>query len=432
MKKLLFALMLSALCPFGAGAQPAKPAKRHAGKIPLVYQVENTAPDVTPPLPTRETARRCEALPDPLEWSNGKGRVRKFSQWAKRRGEIAKEIQHYEIGTKPVVEPSAVKASMDGDTLHVDVTVGGQTLRLKATIRYPSTGKAPYALMIGTSGISLPPDIYTSRPIATMVFSERQVNNDSQFGKPSGRGNYEFDRLYPDLTANGAYSEWAWGLSRLLDGLQQLGPEVTKIDMSHIGVTGCSYAGKMALFCGAFDERVALTIAQEPGGGGIAAWRYSRWINTRPDAKAVEGLDNTDYNWFMESLRTHFGGDDVAYLPHDHHELAAMICPRALLMLGNPDFTWLADPSAYVSMNGTIKVWEQFGIADRVGYSIVPGHGHCQLPKSQYPEVEAFIDKYLLGKKDADTMVRIAPAEYAQIDLGRWIGPWGQKVANTK
>ena len=58
----------------------------------------------------------------------------------------------------------------------------------------------------------------------------------------------------------------------LLDGLQQLGPEVTKIDTKHIGVTGCSYAGKMALFCGAFDERVALTIAQEPGGGGAAAW----------------------------------------------------------------------------------------------------------------------------------------------------------------
>jgi len=83
---------------------------------------------------------------------------------------------------------------------------------------------------------------------------------------------------------------------------------------------------------------------------------------------------------------------------------------------------WLADPSAYVSMNGAIKVWEQFGIADRVGYSIVPGHGHCQLHKAQYPEVEAYIDKFLLGK-EANTMVRIAPDSYANIDLKRWI-PW--------
>jgi hypothetical protein len=32
----------------------------------------------------------------------------------------------------------------------------------------------------------------------------------------------------------------------------------------------------MALFAGAFDERVALTVAQESGGGGINAWRTSQ------------------------------------------------------------------------------------------------------------------------------------------------------------
>ena len=415
MKHIFFLLLFAVAGHVGVSAQ-----QKAGKKIPLVYAVENTGVKASPVLPTLSEARKTESLPNPLEWSNGKGKVKKFAQWKKRRGEIAKEIQHYEIGTKPVVDPSAVKAIMDGDTLKVDVTVNGETLHMKATIHYPATGTAPYALMIGTSGISLPRDIYQSRPIATMIFSERQVNNYSQFGKPAGRGNYEFDRLYPDLKDNGAYSEWAWGLSRLLDGLQQLGPEVTKIDMSHIGVTGCSYAGKMALFCGAFDERVALTIAQEPGGGGAAAWRYSRWINKQPGAQAVEGLDNTDYHWFKESLRENYHGDSVAYLPHDHHELAAMVCPRALLMLGNPDYVWLADPSAYVSMNGAIKVWEQFGIADRVGYSIMAGHGHCQLHKAQYPEVEAYIDKFLLGK-EANTMVRIAPDSYADIDLKRWI-----------
>ncbi len=396
------------------------------GEIPFVYDVENTGANASPILPSRDEARRIDPLPDPLEWSDGTGRVTEFSDWAQRRGEIAKEIQHYEIGTKPVVDPSSIKASMEGNTLKVEVTVGGETLQLSATISYPNNGEAPYALMIGTSGISLPSAVFSSRPIATMTFSESQVNNYSQFGSPAGRGNYAFDRLYPDLANNGAYSEWAWGLSRLLDGLQQLGPDVTKIDMSRIGVTGCSYAGKMALFCGAFDERVALTIAQEPGGGGAAAWRYSRWLNAQPDAESVEGLDNTDYNWFMQSLRDTYNGKNVSYLPHDHHELAAMVCPRALLMLGNPDYTWLADPSGYVSMNGAVKVWEQFGIADRVGYSIVPGHGHCQLPQVQYPEVEAFIDKYLLGKEDVETEVRIAPDSYSKIDLDWWIGWWGQ------
>lgn len=419
--RFLSLLILCLACSLSVSAQ-----KKKSKEIPLVYSVENTGANANPILPTRENARKCEALPDPLQWSNGKGRVKKFSQWSKRRGEIAKEIQHYEIGTKPVVKASDIKADLKDNSLTVSVTVNGQTLQLSATIKYPTMGEPPYALMIGTSGIALPPAILSSRPIATMVFSERQVNNYSQFGKPNGRGNYEFDRLYPELSENGAYSEWAWGLSRLLDGLQQLGPEVTKIDMKHIGVTGCSYAGKMALFCGAFDERVALVIAQEPGGGGAAAWRYSSWMNARPGAKAVEGIDNTDYHWFKESLKENFGGENVAYLPHDHHELATMVCPRALLMLGNPDYEWLADPAAYVSMNAAMKVWEKFGIADRVGYSIVAGHGHCQLPPSQYPEVEAYIDKFLLGKTDANTLVRVAPESYSEIDLDKWIGNWGK------
>ena len=406
-------------------------AYTQAQQLPLVYETENTGIKANPVLPTFAEGNRVDPLPDPLIWSDGSGRITDFKDWSLRRGEIAKEIQHYEIGTKPVVDPSAVKARMDGDTLKVIVTIGDQSLSLSALISYPSTGEAPYPLMIGTSGIALPKSIFEQRPIATMIYREAQVNNYSQFGarfgkKPAGRGNYDFDRLYPDLKENGAYSEWAWGLSRLIDGLQQLGPEVTKIDTKHIGVTGCSYAGKMALFCGAFDERVALTIAQEPGGGGAAAWRYSRYLNIQPGAEPVENLDKTDYNWFKESMRENYGGDSVSYLPHDHHELAAMVCPRALLMLGNPDFVWLADPSAYVSMNGAIKVWEQFGIEDRVGYSIVANHGHCQLPEVQFPEVEAYIDRFLLGKDNQNTKVRIAPESYKDIDLDWWIGWWGK------
>ena len=389
---------------------------------PQVYDQENTG--------NRYALKKFTApgkLPVIRELPNALEGVNSFEDWERRRNEIGSLIQHYGIGEKPAVKANQVKARMMGDTLIVDVTVGKETLTLKSQIRYPKVGQPPYALMIGTSMMSLPRQLFEGRPIAIMNFHEKQVNDYGQFGRHHERGEHNFDRLYPDLKDNGAYSEWAWGLSRLLDGLQQLGPEVTKIDMQHIGVTGCSYAGKMALYCGAFDERIALTIAQEPGGGGVAAWRYSSWMNARPDAKAVEGIDNTDYNWFKESLKETYGGENVSWLPYDHHELAAMICPRALLMLGNPDYEWLADPAAYVSMNGAMKVWEQFGIDDRVGYSIVAGHGHCQLPESQYPEVEAYIDKFLLGKENVDTKVRIAPEAYSDINLDEWIGWWGVK-----
>ncbi|MCH5309679.1 MAG: hypothetical protein J1E58_07435 [Prevotella sp.] len=389
MRKLTFVMCLFSLMQLSA-------------QIPLVYQVENTGNHFpTPPLPAISDLPIVKELPNPLAWSDGSGTVTQFGEWAQRRNEIAAEIQHYGIGTKPEVSPEAVRARMDGDTLIVDVTVGGQTLTLRSAIHYPETGQPPYALMIGTSMLSLPKPLFENRPIATMTFHEAQVNDYSQWRPHKERGEHNFDRLYPEQKENGAYSEWAWGMSRLLDGLQQLGAEQTKIDMSRIGVTGCSYAGKMALFCGAFDERIALTIAQEPGGGGAAAWRISHQMDS------VECLEKTDYHWFLESMRTNFSGDSVYQMPYDHHELCAMVCPRALLVLGNPDYKWLADGSTVVSLRAARKVWERFGIADRMGYSIVGNHPHCLLPESQYPEVEAFIDKFLLGKNTDTKSIEI-------------------------
>jgi len=366
-----------------------------AAQIPLVYDQENTGAHFEKPLmPAPEQLPVIRELPDALDG------VTTFADWERRRNVIGSQIQHYGIGEKPTVKSEQVKARMEGDTLIVDVTVNDQTLTLQSVISYPKPTvdgkqpKAPYALMIGTSGIALPKQLFADRPIATMVFREKQVNDYGQWGAHHERGEHSFDRLYPELKDNGAYSEWAWGLSRILDGLQLLGSEVTKIDMSRIGVTGCSYAGKMALYCGAFDERVALTIAQEPGGGGAASWRKSHELTLQ--GKNLEDIDKTDYHWFLESQKTNFAGDSVYRLPYDQHELCAMVCPRALLLLGNPDYEWLADASMEVSAQAASKVWERFGIADRMTWSIVGGHGHCQLPESQWPVVLSFIDRFLL------------------------------------
>lgn len=372
MKKLLATLSL-ALLTIAASSQP------------LVYDRENTGSHFPPPtMPQPAQLPVCRELPDPLHGVNS------FDDWEQRRNIIAAQIQHYGIGKKPAMKDGQVWAQMIGDTLVVFVTVDGHSLKLTSHIAYPKTGKAPYALMIGTSGISLPRQLFKDRPIATMTFHEEQVNDYSQWRPHHQRGEYMFNRLYPHLKDNGAYSEWAWGLSRLIDGLQMLGPDITHIDTRRIGVTGCSYAGKMALYCGAFDERIALTIAQEPGGGGAAAWRISQPMDS------VENIDKTDYNWFLESMRENFSGDNVYRLPYDQHELCAMICPRALLLLGNPDYKWLADEAMLPSAKAAHKVWERFGIADRMDVSIVGNHPHCQLPESQWPLVLSFIDKFLI------------------------------------
>ena len=99
----------------------------------------------------------------------------------------------------------------------------------------------------------------------------------------------------------------------------------------------------------------------------------------------------------------------------------AMVAPRALLVFGNPDYEWLADESGYVSCRAAQKVWDALGVPDRFGFSKVGGHGHCSLPTSQYPEVEAFIDKFLLGEEDVDTDYAIHPNYTSNLEY--WI-PW--------
>lgn len=381
MKKLLTTTLLALVWMTGLSQENERP---------LVYDVENTGSQyMVPVMLPPDKLKEIRELPDALEG------VKNFSDWSRRRSDISHMIQHYGIGRKPAVKPEQVKAHMEGDTmLVVDVTVGEETLTLRSTIHYPKVGQPPYALIIGASMNALPRDLFEGRPIAMMNYHEAQVNDYSQWRRGHHeRGEHNFDRLYPELKDNGAYSEWAWGFSRLLDGLQQLGPEVTKIDMKHIGVTGCSYAGKMALYCGAFDERVALVIAQEPGGGGAAAWRKSH-----ESTENVEDIDKTDYHWFLESQRENFKGDSVYRLPYDQHELCAMVCPRALLLLGNPDYPWLSDPAMKASAEEAKKVWARFGIADRFDCDIVGGHGHCQLPQSQWPLVQSFIDRFLVKK----------------------------------
>lgn len=383
-------------------------------QLPLVYTVENTGANcAAPPLPALNQLPVIEPLTDPFVRSNGSSRSTSFSDWACRRNEIKQEIEYYEIGTKPP-RPDNITASFSGSTLTVQVTRNGQSMTLTAQVILP-TGAGPFPAVIGmNSGTgSLPATIFSSRNIARITYSHDQVTtyNNPQLTNP-------FYRLYPEYNLNnsGQYSAWAWGVSRIIDGLE-LVQSTLPVNLRRIAVTGCSYAGKMALFAGAFDERVALTIAQESGGGGAPAWRVSETLGD------VERLGSTSNQWFKNEM-FQFAGTNVPRLPHDHHELMAMVAPRALLITGNTDYLWLANPSCYVSARATKEVYNTFGIGDRFGFYIDGGHGHCAIPNSQIPAISAFVDKFLLGNTSVNTN-DISVNPYPSVDYQRWYSWWG-------
>lgn len=375
--------------------------------IPLVFDKENTAAEYpAPPMPPLEELEALETLPNPLEFEDGR-LVKRYSQWERRRAEILAQLQHYEVGFKPQTPRECIKARMAGDTLVADITVDGETLVIRSLIQYPEgEGPFPAVIGIGMGAGSLPQQIFKDRNIAMISFPFWEVMSHTQ-----KRGEEPLNRLYPDQLEIGSYAAWPWGVSRLIDALEIVGAD-SRIDLAHLAISGCSFAGKMALWAGAMDERIALTIAQEPGGGGAAAWRVSETLGH------VETLARTNYSWFKESMRV-FGEENVSRLPMDHHELCALVAPRALLVFGNPDYEWLADEAGYVSCVAARKVWEAFGIEDRMGYSFIDGHMHCMLPESQWPELEAFVDRFLLGK-DVQTEVTVAPM-FTEVDTDKWI-----------
>ncbi|ORX68900.1 hypothetical protein BCR32DRAFT_330187 [Anaeromyces robustus] len=384
--------------------------------VPLVYSKENTGSSCNPPqLPNPGQCPTVQKLPDPFEWSNGSGRVKTLADWECRRNEIKAEIENYELGKKPA-PPQNVKATYSGGTLTVVINDNNGSATLTSKLNVPS-GNGPFPIIIGMNSGTGSLSASQFSGFIQVPFNHDQCAKYSMNGQKDT--NAQFYKMYPNLKQAGDYIAWSWGVSRLIDGLEQVKDQI-HADISHIGVTGCSYAGKMALFAGALDERVALTIAQESGGGGINSWRVSDTIGN------VEKIDNTNYSWFMQALKNNFGNGKATKLPYDHHELVAMIAPRAFFTLGNPDYEWLGDKSGYTSAMAAYEVWKAMGVEDRFGFNFVGGHTHCSAAGSQVNDVNKFIDRFLRGK---NTNTSNMLSSTVNSDYNSWISQWkGYKI----
>jgi hypothetical protein len=383
------------------------------GSLPLVYTTENTGADCTvaTTFPAFSALPSVSNLPDPFLLASG-ARMTSRDQWRCRRAEIASQIQYWGSGPKGA-PPTTEKATFSGGTLTVVVTQGSASITLTSAITPPSgTGPFPVVIGMNTPTGSLPSNLFAG--VATMTF-DSSVFASNPIDVTRGAGTYF--TMYPDTNA-GAMIEWAWGVSRLIDGLYMTA-STNNVDLSHIGVTGCSFQGKMALYAGAFDERIALVIPEESGGGGEAAWRFSSTLTGAEDLDHAQGTA-----WYAANL-LQFTNADAPKLPYDQHELVAMVAPRAILAVENTAIAYLAPEAEEVGMRAAMEVYTGLGIPDRIGFTQTAATAHCAFPSSQAPDVQAFVDKFLLGKT-ANTS--IAKTSYTT-NLTTWI-TWSTPTLN--
>lgn len=132
----------------------------------------------------------------------------------------------------------------------------------------------------------------------------------------------------------GAIGAWAWATSRCIDYLETQ----SYYDTSKIAISGCSRAGKTALWCAAQDSRIAVVMSNVSGTFGSAILR----------GKNGEHIEDGFPFWYCKKLREYLHNEDA--LPIDGHMLLAMAAPRPLYMASATDDIWADNDAEYKSL----------------------------------------------------------------------------------
>ncbi|QDU62972.1 Acetyl xylan esterase (AXE1) [Planctomycetes bacterium Pan216] len=140
------------------------------------------------------------------------------------------------------------------------------------------------------------------------------------------------------------------------------------VDSRRLGATGHSLGAKETLYLAALDDRIKAAVASE-GGVGL-------------------GATNWDAPWYL--------GDAIHQpgFPRDHHELLALVAPRALLIVGGEKGRGAADGDrSWPYVEAALPVYALYGKPARIGlYNHRQGHA---LPPEAVRRLTQWLEVYL-------------------------------------
>ncbi len=214
---------------------------------------------------------------------------------------------------------------------------------------------------------------FIDRGIMLVAFNRCEIVPDLR--DPSRKGNlYE---TYSNLSF-GALAAWAWGYSRALDAVIELG----LADLSCVAFTGLSRGGKTALLAGALDERATIVNPEASGCGGSGCYRiHMRAIEEDGSEKRNETLADilkAFPDWFAPGLRDYI--DREAELPFDQHFLKALLAPRVYFDSHALSDAWSGPVNTYMTAAAAREVWKLYGKEDNVLWYWRSGK-HAHLPE---------------------------------------------------
>jgi hypothetical protein len=369
----------------------------------LAAAVEDDGADC--PVPT-SGAISSSRLPDPFTRIDGT-RITTTADWRCRRAEIREMAERHVYGQKPA-KPATVSGTVSSSNITVSVTDQGRTVSFGASVQLPATGTAPYPAVVVIGGLGADTTTIRNSGAAVISFDPLAVGREGT-GRAGKQG--AFYTLYGSASSTGILMAWAWGVSRIIDVVEQSGGPVLRADS--LGVTGCSRYGKGALTAGAFDQRLALTMPIESGTGGTPIWRGV------PGESGAQPLSSAygEQPWLGDAFGSFTGNPNG--LPVDTHEIVGLVAPRGLFIMENPHVDWLAARSGSVAALGGAEVYKALGAGGDITYwSDVSDGTHCAARSEWRGPLQQNIQKFLLKTGSGTGTFRISSRK--QGDLAQW------------
>ncbi|MBE6390467.1 MAG: hypothetical protein E7043_09930 [Lentisphaerae bacterium] len=184
---------------------------------------------------------------------------------------------------------------------------------------------------------------------ATINYYEISPDRYGQFDQSVLRLFYSKEQWLAPDRKTGIISAWAWGISRGIDALESQ-PE---LDMSKLIVHGHSRLGKTALWAGANDQRITLTVSSGAGCCGAKLCHHYYGEN-------FEWMDLWNNHWYCGKFREYVGRD-MEY-PVDQHFLLAAIAPRMVYIADAEDDTYADPMGEFLSLQAAQDAWKIFGM----------------------------------------------------------------------
>jgi hypothetical protein len=293
------------------------------------------------------------------------------------------------------------------------VSQNGRSASFSASVQLPSgTGPFPAVVVVGGFGA----DTATIRAAGAAVINYDPLAVGRE-GTPRNNKQGAFYTIYGATSGTGLLAAWAWGVSRIIDVIEQSGGSVLKADA--MGVTGCSRYGKGAFAIGVLDQRIALTMPIESGSGGAPIFRgIAQESGAQPLSSAY-----SEQPWLGDAFGSFTGSPNN--LPVDTHEMVAMVAPRGLFIMENPHIDWLAARSGSVAALGGAEVYKALGASDNITYwSDVQDGTHCASRPEWRTPLQQNIQKFLLKTGNAAGTFRISSLKAGNLaDWRDWQTP---------